>query len=239
MEESADSELAKMPPARRFKKRYIFYAVFALLILTLLIAWMQRKDIADQFIQDELQKTGIRAAYEIEDIGLRTQKISNLVIGDPAKPDLAIRDVEVDVALGFTGAAVQWVRAKGMRLRGKILPDGAYSFGELDKFLDPDSTEPFELPDFALDLEDATVALDTPWGNIGLAVEGLGQLRGQFKGDAALRSSKLVYQGCDISDLRYDGEIGLDAGKASLLGPVQATRHSGLQAFGGRRFSIE
>ena len=222
MEEDAESELAKMPPARRFKKRYIFYAVFALLVLTILIAWLQRKDIADQFIQDELKKTGARVTYEIEDIGFRTQKVSNLVVGDPANPDLIVRDAEIDVALGFGGATVQWVRAKGVRLRGKLLPDGKFSFGELDKFLDPDSKEPFEFPDFALDLDDASLALNSPWGAIGLGIEGRGQLRGQFEGEAALRSRKLSYQGCNIGDLRFDGAIALDAGKPSMLGPLQA-----------------
>ena len=190
MEEDAESELAEMPPARRFKKRYIFYAVFALLVITILIAWLQRKDIADQFIQDELKKSGARVTYEIEDIGFRTQKVSNLVIGDPSSPDLIIRNAEIDVSLGFNGATVQWVRAKGVRLRGKLLPDGKFSFGELDKFLDPDSKEPFEFPDFALDLDDASLALNSPWEAIVLGIEGRGQLRGQFEGAAALRSRK-------------------------------------------------
>ena len=218
-----DLETPAAPKSRWIKKWHIFCGVFLLLIMTVVIAWAQRRDIADRFIKEELQKTGARVSYDIEDIGFRTQKISNLVVGDPANPDLTVVKAEVDVSIGFSGAKLQWVRAKGVRLRGKMLADNKFSFGELDKFLDPESKEPFALPDFALDLEDASLALASPWGPIGISANGHGQLRGQFEGNAAIRSKRLSAQGCVLNDLAFDGDYRISNSKPALIGPVQAT----------------
>ena len=84
------------------------------------------------------KQAGVRATYKIDQVGFRTQRIRNLVIGDPA-PDLVdSRLVEVDVALNFSGANLRDVRADGVKIRGRYA-DGKLSFGELDKFTDPDS----------------------------------------------------------------------------------------------------
>ncbi|MEE9433041.1 MAG: YdbH domain-containing protein [Sphingorhabdus sp.] len=222
MTEVAETEVEEVARPRRVKAWYIFAGVALLLILLLLFAWWQRVSIAESFVQDQLEQAGVEATYTIEEIGLRTQRVSNLVIGDPASPDLTLREAEVDISLDFSGAAIQWVRAKGVRLRGRVFPDGRISFGEIDKFLDPESKEPFSLPDFALDLEDASLALATPWGAVGIGLEGYGQLRGQFEGEAALRSRNLAYKGCELRDLSFDGEVKLSAQKPHLAGPLEA-----------------
>ena len=58
-------------------------------------------DIADRFVRNQFETNGVPAKYEIEDIGFRTQKIRNLVIGDPKNPDLTAKNVEIDLAIGF------------------------------------------------------------------------------------------------------------------------------------------
>lgn len=209
-------------PANGLRKSHIFGAAILLLILLLLIAWWQRTQIADNFIQSQLEEYDATASYNIEELSFRTQAVSNLIIGDPADPDLTIKDLEVDLQIGFSGVAVKWVRAKGVRLRGELLEDGTLKMGEVDKFLPDDSEEPFSLPDIALDLEDTVVSLATPWGGMGLDIEGLGQLQGQFAGRAALRSPRLSYQGCDLQRPSFNGDILLGSGEPKLAGPIEA-----------------
>src|SRR3546814_11278150 len=75
--------------------------------------------------------------YDIAEIGLRTQRLENLTLGNPEQPDLSADWVEVDIsAMGFT-PRVTVVRAGGVRLRGRIV-DGKLLLGELDKFRDPE-----------------------------------------------------------------------------------------------------
>ena len=123
-------------------KRRIFGGVGILLALLLLFAWAQRNTIADHFVQNAFAERDIRASYKIDTIGFRTQRIRDLVIGDPARPDLTAKLVEINVALNFAGATVRDVHADGVILRGRYA-DGTLSFGELDKFRDPKSAEPF------------------------------------------------------------------------------------------------
>ena len=114
-------------------KRRVFGGVTILLAGLILFAWLQRTSIADRFVQDELASRGIKASYTIDTVGLRTQRIRNLVIGDPTRPDLTANWVEVDVAINFSGASVRDVRADGVMMRGRYV-DGKLAFGELDKF---------------------------------------------------------------------------------------------------------
>lgn len=206
---------------RRWKKRRIFGAAFLLLLILLAIAWWQRHSIADDLIRGQLEDRNVRASYLIDSIGLRTQRLKNVVLGDPKNPDLTAREVEVDVAIGFGTPTIRAVRAEGVRLRGRIV-DGKLSLGELDKFMDPNSKEPFTLPDFSLSLKDALLSLSTPWGGVGASLEGSGHLRNSFNGRLVLRSPKLAGGGCEAAALRYDGAIRTRSSQPELDGPLAA-----------------
>lgn len=203
---------------RRWKRR-IFGAVGLLLIVLLAVAYWQRNHIADRFVQNELEARGIRATYKIDQIGFRTQRIRDLVIGDPANPDLVAKLVEVDVALNFSGANLRDVRADGVKIRGRY-SNGRLSFGELDKFSDPDSTEPFEWPDIGLVVKNAQARIDTPWGVVGAGLNGKGLLRNRFIANLSLRSPGLVGGGCVAPAVKFDGDLLLEWRQPRLLGPV-------------------
>src|SRR3546814_13474514 len=64
---------------------------------------------------------GIPARYTIDAIGFRNERLSNLVIGDPARPDLTAKTVEVSLGYGFSGPYVAGVRADGVRLYGRFV----------------------------------------------------------------------------------------------------------------------
>jgi translocation and assembly module TamB len=202
-------------------QRLVYWAVAALFVVLLLIAWWQRNSIADRFVQNELESRGVTATYKIDQVGFRTQRIRDLVIGDPANPDLVAKLVEVDVALNFSGANLRDVRADGVKLRGRYV-DGKLSFGELDKFADPDSKEPFEWPDIGLAVKNAQARIDTPWGVIGAGLSGRGLLRNRFVADLSLRSPGMAAGGCLVPAIKFDGDLLLEWRQPRLVGPFTA-----------------
>jgi translocation and assembly module TamB len=219
MADETDFDSTYLETKRSGAARFIFVTVFFLLIVLLAIAYWQRINLADRLVRDQLAKYGVDASYEIKDIGLRTQRIENLIIGDPRAPDLKAKWVEVDVSINFSGATPRDVRASGVRLNGAY-KNGKLSFGELDKFSDPDSKEPFMLPDIGLDIVDASARLETPWGIIGAALDGNGLLRQGFEGNLAIRSPVLTNADCTADDVRFDGRYLLDFRQPNLIGPM-------------------
>jgi translocation and assembly module TamB len=218
-----DAQEVETPTVRRLKKRWIFGAAFLLLMVLLAIAWWQRYQLADNLVRDQISSRKIKASYEIDEIGLRTQRLKNVVLGDPANPDLTAKEVEVDIIIGFGTPTIRAVRATGVRLRGQYLGD-KLSFGELDKFMDPKSKEPFAFPDFSLQLKDALVSMATPWGGIGASLEGNGHLRNRFDGKLIVRSPKLDGGGCLVALPRFDGAILIRDSQPELDGPLAAAR---------------
>ena len=73
--------------------------------------WTQRAPIAENFIGRELNRLGVQANYDLVDVGLRTQRIEHIVLGDPARPDLTAQWVEVDIAFAGLTPQVAAVRA--------------------------------------------------------------------------------------------------------------------------------
>ena len=218
-----DAQEVETPSVRRFKKRRIFGAALLLLLALLTVAWWQRYRLADNFVQDQIASRDITASYQIDEIGLRTQRLKNVVLGDPANPDLTAKVVEIDVIIGFGTPTIRALRASGVRLRGQYLGD-KLSFGELDKFMDPKSTEPFEFPDFSLQLRDALLSMATPWGGIGVSFEGSGHLRNRFDGQLVVRSPRLDGGGCVAALLRFDGAFRIRDSQPELDGPLAAAR---------------
>ncbi len=201
--------------------RRIFGAVSLLCVGLLVFAWGQRNSIADRFVQNAFAARGITATYKIDTIGFRTQRVRDLVIGNPARPDLTAKLVEIDVALNFSGVNLRDVRADGVMLRGRYA-NGQLSFGELDKFADPTSTEPLELPDIALSLENARAQIETPWGIFDAAAHGSGLLRNRFAANLSVRSQGIAVADCTASDVKFDGKLMLEWREPRLVGPITA-----------------
>src|SRR3546814_11576063 len=84
------------------------------------------------------------------------------------------------------------------------------SFGSLDKFRDPESKDPFALPDLSVALRDARARVETPWGDIGAALNGGGNLRRDFTGKLALVAPRIVAAGCDGDDVSFPGTVLVD-----------------------------
>jgi len=212
-----DEEAAAPRPKRLFKKRWMTAGAVAVLAVGL---WLAREPIADSFIRDQFDGRDIPARYTIDEIGFSTERLIDVVIGDPAKPDLTAKVVEVQMAYGLSGPYVSTIRADGVRLYGRFV-DGQLSLGALDRFRDPTDTTPFALPDLAVALRDARARIDTPWGAVGAALNGTGNLRKDFTGKLAMVAPAVAASGCIARDVSFYGDVRVRDVRPQLEGPLR------------------
>lgn len=210
----------------RFRRvlKWAAVVVLVLVALALIIAWTQRREIASDLIDRQLEQQGVRGEYTLDRVGLRTQQVSNLRIGDPENPDVTARRVLIQMRLKWNGSIdVYRIVAHGVRLRGRVLPDGRVSWGEIDKLLPPPGPDqPFTLPDVAVDIADSSISLRTPWGPLGFAVHGAGNLTGGFRGRFVSSSPQLVTGNCVIDNIRGAAAIEIRARRPYVAGPLTA-----------------
>ena len=190
------------------------------LALVLAALWTQRAPIAENFISRELNRRGVQARYDLVRVGLRTQRIENIVLGDPVDPDFTAQWLEVDIAFAGVTPQLAAVRAGGVRMRA-ALHGGALNLGELDKFRDPASTEPFSLPDIILSLTDARVRFDTDAGSVGMRIDGKGNLQSGFRGKLAAVMPRARLSDCGLAGGSAWLDISVNAGRPRLSGPLR------------------
>jgi hypothetical protein len=201
---------------------FVLLGFLALLVVAVAVVWTQRRPIASDILAREMEKRGVQATYDVDRVGLRTQQISNLVIGDPRRPDLTARVAQVQMRFRWNGRfEIYRVVARGVRLNGKLV-GGRVSWGQLDKLLPAPSGKPFELPDIAVDVADTSISLATPFGPLGVAVEGVGNLTGGFKGRLAAASPRLAPGRCELNGLRAAVGIAIEARRPRVSGPLSA-----------------
>jgi hypothetical protein len=208
---------------RRPVKRLTALALLLLVLLVLLVLWSQRRPIAADFIDRELARRNVHATYEVKRIGLRTERLENLVIGDPRAPDLTARWVEVRLSWGLRRPRITLITARGVRLNARLV-DGRIAMGEVDRLLPPPSGLPFRLPDQAVDIADATVRFDTPAGRVGLALEGRGNLADGFSGRMAAAAHDLRIGSCGMAGVKGRWAVTIADLKPRFRGPAQIAR---------------
>lgn len=212
--------IARISPWGRFASFAAAIFLFVLLMVVTLV-WIERRPLANRFVHNELKQRGVQATYSLDRVGFRTQQVSNLVIGDPGRPDLTARYAEIQTRLTWTGSfEVYRIVARGVRLRGRLI-GGRVRWGQIDKLLPPPSDKPFTLPNFALDIADASIALRTPFGPVGIALEGSGQLSGGFRGQAAIVSPRLAPGRCVAEQFRASLAVAVIARRPNVEGPVR------------------
>lgn len=182
--------------------------------------WTQRHPIAENFIDNELARRGVPARYDVVDIGFSTQRLENLVIGDPARPDLVADWVIVRTSVSLDGPQVEAIEAGEVRVRGRVI-DGALSLGSIDRLLPEPDGAPFALPDLAVAVEDARLRIDTAAGIVGMKLSGSGMLSDGFRGRAAAVIDSADAKGCGARGASAAMAIAIDKGSPSLSGPVR------------------
>jgi hypothetical protein len=195
-------------------------ALLGLLFVAILVVWIERRPIATHFIKGELERRGVQGSYRLDRVGFHTQEVSNLVIGDPKHPDLVARYAKIQTRLQLNGSFdVYRIVARGVRLRGRLV-HGKVSWGQIDKLMPPPSGKPFALPDFAVDVADSSIALATPFGPVGVALQGSGKLSGGFKGRLAVTSPRLAPGRCAATDIHANVAVAVVARHPRIEGPV-------------------
>ena len=202
-------------------RRVVFLTFIVSLAIALTYFWIERQSIAERFVQRELAARDVQASYEVTQVALRTQRIENLVLGNPDRPDLTARSVEIDLAYGSIIPRIGAIRARGVRVYGRV-DDTGMSLGELDKFRDPESTAPFELPNIDLTLDDARMRLETPAGPVGLSLRGAGNIRSGFTGKAAALIRDAAIAGCSAPQASAYLDISTKGGVPRFSGPLRA-----------------
>lgn len=204
--------------------RWIALGILLLILAIIVAVWLSRIRIATGFVEREFARRGVQAKYKITRVGFRTQRIENLVLGDPRRPDLTARVVEIDVALGFRRVRADLIRARGVRLYGRLV-DGKLRLGEVDKLMPPPSGKPFRLPNQRVEVSDVGMGIDTPAGRVAMGIQGSGNLAYSFEGKIAAVSRGLVFgDKCRIDGPRFTGDIRTEEERPSFKGPLTAQR---------------
>lgn len=207
-------------PRRARRRRAALVSAGALAALAIGL-WSAREDIAGRLIDRQLGQMGLPGRYAIHTIGADRQVLRDLIIGDPAHPDLTIERAEVQLVYGLTGPRIGQIILVNPRLYGTYR-QGKLSFGALDPVLFPkDSTAPPGLPDIDLKLIDGRALLDSDHGRLALKAEGAGNLAGGFAGTLAAVMPKVAFQGCAGEGLTAFGKVSVADGKPRFAGPVR------------------
>lgn len=210
-------------PLRRPRWAVVITGIVLLFLLLVVIIWTQRRQLATDYMQRELERRGVEATYKVTRVGFRTQRLADVVIGDPKRPDLTAKFVEVKVSWGFRSPRLEWIKARGVRIFGRVTK-GQILLGEVDKLLPPKTGKPFRFPDQNVDIADTAIALDTPTGRIAIALEGRGNLADGFRGEMAARSSRLLLGGCAIGNAAAYAKVAMIKRSPNINGPFRADR---------------
>lgn len=206
-------------------------AVLALLLgLALLALWLARKPIAQGQVDRFLTEAKVPVRYTIADLGLGRQRLTNVVLGDPARPDLVADWLETRTAWGLRGPYLAGVRGGRVRVRARWA-DGRLSLGSIDRLLPKgEAGKPFALPALALDMADLRARVETPWGLVGAKLAGSGRLDGGFDGRLAVTSQRLAQGDCAAT--QPEGVWQVRTVGAGLAGPARVTLDGSTQAEG-------
>lgn len=225
---ASSSESGETSPARRRRRRLwperrlaqIAVIIIGVLVAALATAWFSRDRIAANLIDDALTESGIAATYEIEELGPQRQVLRNLVIGDPAAPDLTAERVIVEIAYSFGSAGIGEVQVVKPRLFGRY-QGGVFSMGALDPLIFAKSDEPAGLPAINLRIIDGRGRIDSDFGIIGVKLDGAGRLDDGFTGKLAATAPGLGTKDCSVQSATLYGDLSAAAGALKFDGPVR------------------
>jgi len=189
-------------------------------LVALAAAWFSRERIAENVISGQLDSLGLPAKYDVAQIGTDRQVLANVVVGDPARPDLTVERVEVTLAPRFGAPAIDRITLVRPRLYGAYF-NGKLSFGSLDPLIFTGSKEPFRLPDLDIAVRDGRALLQSDKGDAGVKLEGEGNLRDGFAGYLAAVSPNARLAGCTATRASLFADVRIAGEKPKLNGPLR------------------
>jgi hypothetical protein len=215
----------ELPTVMRRRRWPIVLTVAAgVVALALVVAWLARERIAGSVIAGQLRAYGLPATYRIESVGPRRQVLRDVVVGDPAHPDLTIDRVETELVPRFGAPAIGAVTLVRPRLYG-AWRGGKLTFGSLDRVLFGGARkQPFRLPDMTLKIVDGRALLDSDLGAVGVKLEGSGRLRDGFAGTLAAIAPQVDAGGCHAERATLFGSVRISNEKPRFQGPLRLAR---------------
>ena len=97
VEQSGDvAEIEEEAPPPRRRRRWPRRLALALLLI-LALGWFNRESIVDRIVSGQLKELGLPGRYTIESAGASRQVLTDIVIGDPAHPDLTVEKAVVEI----------------------------------------------------------------------------------------------------------------------------------------------
>lgn len=211
----------KPPRRRRWRGRIALGLVTAVLVAGG-AAWTTRERIAADMIDGYFADRGVPATYRILSLSPDRQVVENLVIGDPARPDLTVRRMVIETGVGWSGPEVRRVSLDGVRLFARYRA-GKLSLGALDPLVFTGSTAPPALPAIDVALHDARALVESDAGRIGFALEGKGRLDDGFSGVLGATAPQIGGTDCRAATATLYGRLTTDDGAAMLDGPLRIT----------------
>ncbi|PLK24899.1 exoprotein [Porphyrobacter sp. TH134] len=206
---------------RRWRTR-IALGLSAAALLGGSVAWVSRERIAGDVIDGYLAEAGVAATYDISALTPQVQVIENLVIGDPARPDLTVRRIVIEMGVGWAGPEVRRIEVEGARLFAAVR-GGTFSLGALDPLVFTGSDEPPALPALNVALRDARALIITDYGRVGVKLDGAGRLDDGFAGTLAATAPGIGTPGCRADTATLYGQLTSRNGAPELAGPLRLT----------------
>ncbi|MEO5705507.1 MAG: YdbH domain-containing protein [Alteraurantiacibacter sp.] len=194
--------------------------LLVLIVVVVAVLWWQRDRLAGNYIDDLLSQSGVEATYRIETIGPDRQVLRDIVVGDPARPDMTIDRAEVRLIARIGLPQVERITLSGLRVWGRVV-NGQPSFGSLDPLLFTDSEEPFALPELDLRLEDARGLIEGDYGPVALRLDGGGYLPDGFDAQFAAIAPRLRLGGCEARQATLYGRIEVANRRPGFAGPMR------------------
>lgn len=224
----ADAETAEGPQdggsgrarARRFWRSPVMLGVAALALAGGGTAWLARERIACDVIDDYLGQRGVPATYDIVSLAPNRQVIANLVIGDPARPDLTVRRMVIEMGVGWQGPELRRVSVEGARIFASFR-GGRLSLGKLDPLVFTGGDAPPALPAIDVVLTDARGLLESDYGRAGFKLDGKGRLDDGFAGVLAASAPGIGTADCRAGKATLYARLTTASGAPALDGPLR------------------
>ena len=215
----ADYNAKEASSSRRRIPRWRWMISLGLAVL-LLGVWLARYALVGWAIEEQLAALDLPMTYEIESIDPDRQVLTNVVIGDPAYPDLTVERVVVQLEYGFGAPELGKITLVRPRLYGRY-DEAGLSFGSLDKLLFAEDSESEGLPALDVTVEDGRALLETLYGPVGAKLDGAGDLSGGFAGMLAVNAPELVVEGCRLDAATAYGELTTRTQAIGFSGPLR------------------
>src|SRR3954465_13596002 len=101
-DEEGETVIVRRRPFRRIAT-FVALGLLLVLVAAIAVVWIERRPIATHYLKGEFERRRVTATYHLDRVGLRTQEVSKIVIGDPRRPDLIARFAHIETRLKLSG----------------------------------------------------------------------------------------------------------------------------------------